>query len=88
MPPGWSSGEKANAKPIEDRTNAKEDGSWTVHNIEGHIIVETINITSLRTNAHTTMERKAHFTAFQEHVMEAQETHIFKGIMGKRALAC
>ena len=32
------------------------------------------------------MERKAHFTAFQEHAMEDKEIHIFKGIMAKKGI--
>ena len=57
---------------------------WTTQNAEGHVIIETIDITSMRTNGHTTMERKAHYTAIQEHAMEDKEIHIFKGIMGKK----
>ena len=38
----------------------------------------------MRTNGHTTMERVAHFTAFQEHAMEAKETQVFKGMLAKR----
>ena len=73
-------------KPVADRPGSQEEESWTIHNTDGCMIGETINITSMRTNGHTTMERKTHFTAFQEHGMEPHETIIFKGALGERVI--
>lgn len=48
-----------------------------------HIIGETINITSMKTNGQATMMRKTHFLAFQEHVTDKQESQRIKGAMAK-----
>ena len=51
-----------------------EEVQWITMNAEGHLIVETINVTAMRTNGQQVMKRKAHITAVQEHSMTEAES--------------
>ena len=63
---------------IEEEAAEDEDIDWTVDNVLGHLVVETINATAVHTNGQKLKERRAHVTAFQEHAMTTAEEATYK----------
>lgn len=50
---------------IEEEAAEEDDTDWTVDNVLGHLVVETINVTAVHTNGQKLKERRTHVTAFR-----------------------